>query len=62
MEAKYFEKKDKTPNLPMKKSLLFSSCVTEYDKPRKTFYKGPRGLLTFIVQLISYKMISVRVR
>ena len=44
------------------KKKLCSSCITEYDNPQKTFYKGPRGLLTFIVQLIKYKIVSVRVR
>ena len=62
LKTKYFEKKDKKANIPMKKKLLFSSCITEYDKPQKTFYTGPGGLLTVIVQLKRYKIVSVRER
>ena len=45
-----------------KKDSFFGSCITEYDKPQKISYTGPRGLLTFIVQLIRYKTVSIRVK
>ena len=62
MKAKYFEKKRQKAKHSNEKKSAFSSCITEYDNPQKTFYKGPGGLLTFIVQLIKYKIVSVRVR
>ena len=62
LKTEYFEKKEKKQTFHWKELYLFSSCITEYDKPQKTFCKGPRGHLTFIVQSIRYKIVSVKVR
>ena len=63
MKTKYFEKKrQKGKHSNEKKFAFFGSYITEYDKPQKISYTGPRGLLTFIAQLIRYKIVSVRVR
>ena len=55
-----FWKEDKKANIPMEKKP--SSCITENEKPQKTLFKGPRSLSTFIIQLIRYEIVSVRIR
>ena len=54
-------KEGKKANIPMKKNLLFFLYYRAW-QTWKHFFKGPRGLWTFIVQLIRYKIVFVRLR
>ena len=56
------KKKKKSKHSSEKIFSFFSSCTTEFDKPQKTFCKGPRGHSAFIVQFVRYKIVSVGVR
>ena len=62
LKTKYFKKKDKKANIPMKEKLAFFFLNYWVWQTSKTFHTGPRGLLTFFVQLIRYKIVFVRVR
>ena len=56
------KKKDKKANIPMKEKLAFFFLNYWVWQTAKSFHTGPRGLLTFFVQLIRYKIVFVRVR
>ena len=51
LKTQTFEKKK--ANLPVKKYIgQFFSRIIELDKPEETTYKGPKCILTLIVQVI----------